>query len=350
MSDSCDYIDSLPSVPKPIDPYADYISDNCLDVLDISKKYLDELYALSPINFGIKQGEIIGIAGKSGSGKSTLLKIIAGFLDPTSGKVKLNNKNILFPADQLVAGNKDIKLVFQDFNLHPKTTIYDNLEIEVRKYGAEFSKKRILYLLEALQISHLAYSFPYQLSGGEKQRVAIAKSIADIPTLLILDEPFASLDPILRQELTALLLKLFKDEEVTAIIADHDISALLSISDKILILDKGKLQSFLTPENTYLHPANIEVAKLLGEINVVKGAIFNKNFQLNVPSEAMVAIKPEHVYFSKSGVKASVTKVLFKSWYYLVYIQVADIELKLYSKKRLSGDVFVKIKHYQIFY
>jgi len=349
LSDSCDYIDSLPSVPKPPDPYADFKSDNLLDVLDISKKYSDDVFALSPINFGIKQGEIIGIAGKSGSGKSTLLKIIAGFLDPTSGKVRINNKNILFPADQLVAGNKEIKLVFQDFNLHPKTTIYDNLEIEIRKYGQEFSKKRILYLLEALHISHLANSFPYQLSGGEKQRVAIAKSIADVPTLLILDEPFASLDPILRQELTALLLKLFKEEEVTAIIADHDVSALLSISDKILVLDKGNLQSFTTPENTYNHPANIEVAKLLGEINIVNGAELSKIFSLNIPAKSVVAIKPEHVYLSKTGVKANVSKVLFKSWYYLVFVQIDNIELKLYSRRRLKGDVFVKIKQYQTF-
>jgi ABC-type proline/glycine betaine transport system ATPase subunit len=229
----------------------------------VSKNY-DTRSVLTDISFEVKTGEIIAIVGESGSGKSTLLKILACQLDPDSGQVLLEDKVISPPKVQrLLSLHPDIKLVAQDFQLKPDFKIRENIDYALRTYTPEYRNSRVQELLVLCGISHIANQKAKNVSGGEKQRTAIAYAIADEPKVLLMDEPFSHLDSLNRQILKEKILGIIKKEEIAGVFVSHDLMEALTVADKILLIKNGHMIQYDTPLNFLQNPSDSYVSQFV---------------------------------------------------------------------------------------
>ena len=236
-----------------------------LQVNNLSKRYASKL-VLENISFSQEKGEIISLIGTSGIGKSTLLKCIAGLCDINSGDIILNNNKI----DSLEANNRKISYVFQESPLFPHINVLDNIVFNMSSYD----KKKLDFLLEKTELKSLVKRFPFELSGGENQRAAVVRSLIRNPDLLLLDEPFSNLDTVNKKYVKEIVFEIIKESNLTTIIVNHDIEESLEISDKIMIINDGKIDAIDTPENIYNHPKNLSTAQLFGDVTSL--AIQNK--------------------------------------------------------------------------
>ena len=236
-----------------------------LQVNNLSKRYASK-QVLENISFSQKKGEIISLIGTSGIGKSTLLKCIAGLCDINSGDIILNNNKI----DSLQANNRKISYVFQESPLFPHINVLDNILFNMSTYD----KKKLNFLLEKTELKSLVKRFPFELSGGENQRAAVVRSLIRNPDLLLLDEPFSNLDTVNKKYVKEIVFDIIKESNLTTIIVNHDIEESLEISDKIMIINDGKIDAIDTPENIYNHPKNLSTAQLFGDVTSL--AIQNK--------------------------------------------------------------------------
>ena len=236
-----------------------------LQVNNLSKRYASKL-VLENISFSQEKGEIISLIGTSGIGKSTLLKCIAGLCDINSGDIILNNNKI----DSLEPNNRKISYVFQESPLFPHINVLDNILFNMSTYD----NKKLDFLLEKTELKSLVKRFPFELSGGENQRAAVVRSLIRNPDLLLLDEPFSNLDTVNKKYVKEIVFDIIKESNLTTIIVNHDIEESLEISDKIMIINDGKIDAIDTPEIIYNHPKNLSTAQLFGDVTSL--AIQNK--------------------------------------------------------------------------
>ena len=240
-----------------------------LSVKNISKKFPGEsLGAVNGLSLEIAEGEKVALVGKSGSGKTTALRMIAGLIKPDEGEIFFEGEALKDPEEQLIAGHPDIKMVFQDFQVKPNMTVFENVKYNLLHYNKEYQLDRTSELLKLCKIYDLKDKKPVELSGGQKQRLALARTLAEEPKLLLMDEPFSSLDPSTKEEILIDLLEIIKDEEIALLIVTHDASDALMIADKIGFLADGNLLQFDTPKAIYNTPLTYEIARFFGRINV----------------------------------------------------------------------------------
>ena len=233
-----------------------------LEVKNLVKTYGD-IPVIKNLSFSIEKGQLISFVGESGSGKSTFLKCLSGLESLNSGKVILNNKiindNNLFVKPQ----RRKIGYVFQDYPLFPHLNIRENICFNLEKrYFKNFED-----IVKLTNLKQLLERYPHEISGGEQQRVSIARSIIREPDLLLLDEPFSNLDANIKYSIRDEICKIIKKTNTTTILVTHDINDALNISDKILIFKAGIVQQYSDPEKMYCEPANCYCAEVLGEIN-----------------------------------------------------------------------------------
>ena len=236
-----------------------------LQVNNLSKRYASKL-VLENISFSQEKGEIISLIGTSCIGKSTLIKCIACVCDIYSVDIILKYNNI----DSLEANNRKISYVFQESPLFPHINVLDNILFNMSTYD----KKKLDFLLEKTELKSLVKRFPFELSGGENQRAAVVRSLIRNPDLLLLDEPFSNLDTVNKKYVKEIVFDIIKESNLTTIIVNHDIEESLEISDKIMIINDGKIDAIDTPENIYNHPKNLSTAQLFGDVTSL--AIQNK--------------------------------------------------------------------------
>jgi ABC-type Fe3+/spermidine/putrescine transport system ATPase subunit len=222
---------------------------------------------LSDVNIELPAGEWLGILGESGSGKSTLLKILARFLDQDSGQVHFKGQNLSPVGGELIPGHESIKLIQQEFELFPNQTVEENIAYSLRFYEPDYKRERVAELLQKTRLEPVRGQKAKLLSGGEKQRTAIAKSLAEQPDVLLLDEPFAHLDNHNRRVLADAIESLRKQTNMSCIFVTHEASDALAWSDRIAILRDGKIIQTGTPQEVYNQPADSYVAELTGDIN-----------------------------------------------------------------------------------
>jgi ABC-type multidrug transport system ATPase subunit len=240
-------------------------------MLEIRNIYVDfDRPILNNISFKAKQGQIIGLVGKSGAGKSTLLKVISGQLAPKHGMLYLNQEALPNASNLLIPGFQEIKLVSQDYNLDPYHTVEENIREAAMSLPEKEKVRRVEQLIKLLKLDTIRNVKANETSGGEQQRLSIARAIALKPEVLLLDEPFSNLDAHLRAMLFKYILKLREKENLTIILVSHEGQDVLGLSDAIYFLNKGKLSPRKTSFNAYYQLGHLSNAMLLGIVNMTK--------------------------------------------------------------------------------
>lgn len=237
---------------------------------NVSKSFGNQ-HVLQPIDLDIYEGEFLTILGSSGCGKTTTLRIIAGFEEPSSGQVLLENKDVT----KLPPYNRNVNTVFQSYALFPHMTVFDNVAfglVEKKIPKAEI-KQRVLKALDMVQLNKFEKRKPDKLSGGQKQRVAIARAIVNNPKVLLLDEPLGALDLKLRKQMQLELKHLQQQLGITFIYVTHDQEEALTMSDRIVIMNKGNLEQIGTPKEIYEKPRTKFVADFIGESNIFEASV-----------------------------------------------------------------------------
>ncbi len=236
----------------------------------VSKSFGD-FAALDDVSIGIRKGEFFSLLGPSGCGKTTLLRIIAGFEEPGSGLVLLDGANVLpLPPD-----GRRVNTVFQNYALFPHLSVFENVAFSLRlkKRPEAEVRDRVGEYLKLVELSSHAHKKPSQLSGGQKQRVAIARALINEPSVLLLDEPLSALDAKLRQHMLIELDAIHDKIGITFIYVTHDQQEALSVSDRIAVMNAGKVLQVGTPQEIYESPATDFVARFIGETNLFEGTV-----------------------------------------------------------------------------
>ena len=347
-----------------------------IEVQGIVKKFGD-FTALKNVNFRVETGELMALLGPSGSGKTTLLRVIAG-LEPTdSGSVLIHGDEVTSQKIQ----ERKVGFVFQHYALFRHMTVFENVAfgLKVRPRSVRPSEKelraKVLELLKLVRLEGLAARYPSQLSGGQRQRVALARALAIEPKMLLLDEPFGSLDANVRKELRQWLRNLHDRLHMTSIFVTHDQEEALEVADRIVVMNEGQVEQVGTPDDVYHNPANPFVYNFLGNVNLFHCRIDSgKAYIGNTPvaftdgihptaKNAQIYIRPHLLEIDrtpkgKGSFKArvkninaagSLTKVeLLSEWGDLVQVEISHERNQTLQLKR-EDEVFVTPKEVRVF-
>ncbi|MGL4998385.1 ABC transporter ATP-binding protein [Cetobacterium sp.] len=329
-----------------------------IELKKVSKNFQD--FSLKNIDIFINKGEFIGILGRSGSGKSTVLSLIAGLDKEYSGEIMIDRK----PPNKIIKDG-EIGMVFQKDLLLPHLNVSENIAfgLKIKKVDKKEIEKRVSLAILDMELSGKEKRFPNELSGGEKQRVSIARAIVTKPKLLLMDEPFSALDFNLREKMQKLLKKLHKKLKITIVFVTHDREEAFYLCDKIGVMFKGELLDYGTPEKLYYNPENVYTAQLLAIENIFCKEKFKKIFNCEVENYNFVALRGKSLkVVANSELKAEIKEINFKMGEYsvivslenenIVFVQEGNFEYKVgdtvyleYNKKDMiliKGDENVR--------
>ena len=285
--------------------------------LENIEKYLSGIKIIDNVSLEVKDKEFFTIIGPSGCGKTTTLRIIAGLLRPDKGNVYFDNRLM----NDVPPEKRNITMVFQNFALMPHMTVFDNIAfgLKMRGWSKEDIKRRVKEVVELLRIEGLENKKPHQLSGGQQQRVGVARALAPNPDVILFDEPLSNVDAVLREQLRFEIRDLMKKLGITSIYVTHDQAEALVVSDRLAIMNKGRIIQVGTPDEIYRRPVNTFVAGFLGIVNLVKGKVIGKTQEgyyefltvggakilareslIPVGSDGVAVIRPEHIQFTST--------------------------------------------------
>lgn len=239
--------------------------------LDQVRKSFGDFVAVERADFGIDRGEFFAMLGPSGCGKTTTLKMIAGFEQPTSGKVLLNGADV----SRVPPYKRDVNTVFQQYALFPHMTVADNIRFGPRskKVSKTEYETSVAQMLEVVRLTEFADRKPSQLSGGQQQRVALARALVNFPSALLLDEPLAALDLKLREAMQFELKRIQREVGITFVFVTHDQGEALTMADRIAVMSDGRVEQIGTPQEIYNSPASLFVAGFIGSANLLPGEV-----------------------------------------------------------------------------
>ena len=295
-----------------------------VELLAVSKRY-GALEVCSAIDLAIADGEFVTLLGPSGCGKTTTLSMIAGLEDVTSGEIRMDGKLV----NDLTPYERDVAMVFQNYALYPHMTVAENIgfTLRLRRMGRGEIARRVAAVAGLLELTQVLQRLPSQLSGGQQQRVAIGRAMVREPRTFLFDEPFSNLDAALRVKMRSEIKLLHQRLGVTSIFVTHDQEEALSISDRVAVMNKGRVEQFGTPEEIYVRPVSRYVARFIGspQLDLLDGnleeaegswgfrvgsALFTlpreAALALRERSELELGVRPEHVILSERGIEATV--------------------------------------------
>ena len=248
-----------------------------VELIDV-KKYFGKdnpVPAVTNFNLSVEKGEFISLLGPSGCGKTTTLRMIAGFETPTEGKIIIDGVDVTY----LPPNKRNVGMVFQSYALFPNMTVFDNIAfgLRVKKKSEGEIKKRVEEMLNLIHMTEFRTRYPHQLSGGQQQRVALARALAIYPEVLLLDEPLSALDAKIRVELRSEIRAIQQKLRITTIYVTHDQEEALTMSDRVVVMNKGAIEQVGTPQEIYNNPRTQFVASFVGTLNFLEARVVEKS-------------------------------------------------------------------------
>ncbi len=276
-----------------------------LELENLTKRFGQQT-AVDGLWLGVEKGEFVSLLGPSGCGKTTTLQMIAGFVEPTSGAIRLEERDLL----AVKPAQRGLGVVFQSYALFPHMTVAQNVSfgLEMQGVAAAERGRRMGETLELVGLGSFAGRFPRQLSGGQQQRVALARALVIRPRILLLDEPLSNLDAKLREEMQIELRQIQRTVGTTTLLVTHDQAEAMALSDRIVVMNKCRAEQIGPPYEAYERPATPFVASFLGKTNLVKG----------------VAVRPERISFAASGLAGTVRTRIFQGNHWLYQVETSD--------------------------
>ncbi len=331
--------------------------------LDKVNKYFEKgKYVLKDLSLDVYEGEFLTLLGSSGCGKTTILRLISGLDSVSSGKVYIDEKDVT----NIDATKREVNTIFQNFALFPHMTVWENVAfgLKMKKAPLERIEKDVHKALKTVELEGFEDRYPAQLSGGQQQRVAIARGIIMNPKVLLLDESLCSLDLKLKRTMQLELKKIQKKTGITFIYVTHDQDEALTMSDRIVIIDKGKICQDDTPQKIYTEPKTAFVADFIGESNIIKGTIqkidkeythvkistnittkIKANENDKIGQKIKIMIRPENIKVSKNtlkeGRKGTIKEVVYDGAITKLFIEIDD---DLILKANIPGIITVNEK------
>lgn len=243
--------------------------------------YYQENQILKDLDLSLKKNEIVCLLGESGCGKTTLLRAVAGLQEKLSGEILINGNLVNSNEVNVAPEKRKVGLIFQDYALFPHLSVFDNVAFSLKKVTKEDKKKAVEEVLSLVQLSEFAHRFPHQLSGGQQQRIAIARALAYQPELMLLDEPFSNLDQHVRFQLIKDIRALLKSRSMSALFVTHSKEEGFAFSDKIALMQQGKIVQIGAPQDLYNFPNSRYVANFMGKSNYVDLLLDKQNYYLS---------------------------------------------------------------------
>ena len=308
---------------------------------------------LENFSLDIKNGEFVTFLGSSGCGKTTTLRIIAGFEKPDSGEILFSGKKI----NNVPAHKREINTIFQNYALFPHLNVYENIAFGMRlsKKSEDYIEKEVTNMLKLVSLSGFSSRKIASLSGGQQQRVAIARALVNRPKVLLLDEPLGALDLKLRKDMQTELKNIQQQTGITFVFVTHDQEEALSMSDTVVVMDKGKIQQIGSPQDIYNEPKNAFVADFIGESNIIDGVMLedklvkfagkcfkclDSGFAKNEPVD--VVIRPEDIKVTspeKGDISGKVTSVTFIGVHYEIIVDIDGFKWMIqYTESQVPGE------------
>ena len=330
---------------------SDEMSEKFLSLQNIHKEY-DGQIVLDDLNLDIKEGEFITLLGPSGCGKTTTLRMIGGFIQPDSGQILFEGRDIT----HLKPNERKVNTVFQKYALFPHLDVFENIAfgLRLKKVDEATIKKKVSRMLDLVNLSGYEKRAVTSLSGGQQQRIAIARALVNEPKILLLDEPLGALDNKLRKGMQTELINMQWELGITFVFVTHDQEEALSMSDRIVVMNDGKIEQLGKPIDIYNEPANAFVADFIGESNILE-ATYNGDYSVTfaghtfkcvdkgfTPGEKVdVVLRPEDIIISKTDngkIKGVVENEIFKGVHYEILVNVDGEIWKVKSTLSSSED------------
>jgi putative spermidine/putrescine transport system ATP-binding protein len=291
-----------------------------VELQGVSKSYGD-VNALHPVDLSIRKGEFVTLLGPSGSGKSTLLNLIAGMITPSTGRIVIDGRD----ATTLPTNQRGLGMVFQNYALMPHMTVFENIAfpLQVRRLPKAEIERKVGAVLNLIQLGHVANRRPKELSGGQQQRISLARCIVYNPALILMDEPLGALDKKLREQMQLEIKRLHAELGITMLYVTHDQDEALTMSDRIVLMNGGRIEQQGQPDELYFKPSTVFSAEFIGSSNLIPGTIealapdgavlrtaigtFRvpaADFVASPGDKAMLLVRPENMVLADNGVAA----------------------------------------------
>lgn len=324
-----------------------------------SKSYDGRVVVVDSLNLDIRKGELITLLGPSGCGKTTSLMMLAGFESPTAGDIRLRGNSLV----KVPPYRRNMGMVFQNYALFPHKTVFENIAFPLkhRQVPRRDIEQKVSDILNLIELAPMRDRYPAQLSGGQQQRVALARALVFRPEVVLLDEPLSALDKNLREQMQTEIKQLHQTFGMTFVFVTHDQGEALTMSDRVAIFDRGRLQQIGTPRQIYDRPANEFVANFVGENNMLEGSVEAVDGELQcvrlkggevvtakaatstpVGGIVSIAFRPEKVAFSRNGpapmnsLEATVHDVVFSGD--MIRIRLTTSDGSVITRKSIAAD------------
>ncbi len=304
-----------------------------IEITGVSKLY-GAVQAVADVSFTVEPGEFVTLLGPSGSGKTTTMRMIAGLEKPNGGTIAIGGRMVSSPSVFVPPHRRSLGMVFQSYAVWPHKTVFENVAFPLAQRGVdgEEQRRRINKVLDLVELGPYVDRYPAQLSGGQQQRVALARALVAEPDVILFDEPLSNLDAQLRESMRGLLADLHRELRITSVYVTHDQAEAMVLSDRVHVMDKGRLIQAGTPVEIYERPASLFVASFIGQANSLKavsvdratsrvtladGGVIEVGYLPTEIRENAVIIRPHQITFAAESDTANVLQGVVRTAYYL---------------------------------